>query len=75
MSAAVIAGCNAPPVFEAPKHIFNFVSFFVESFIERDVGFSVFLWRNARFNAFVTQRVSEPVGIITVTLLTRINRS
>jgi hypothetical protein len=30
VSAAVVSGMDAPPVFEAPEHVFDFVALFVE---------------------------------------------
>ena len=36
MGASVVAGVDAPPVFELAEHVLDFVTTFVERLIERD---------------------------------------
>lgn len=42
MGAAVVARCNASPVFEFTKHILDFVSLFVEHFVVAVLDFFCF---------------------------------
>ena len=64
MSTAVIAGRDTSPILEFPKHILDFVSLLIELSVELDFGFAVLLCRDAGFDAFLTQGISEPIGII-----------
>lgn len=66
MGAAVITGMDTPPIFEFSKHIFDFVAAFVERFVERNLQFSVGLWRDAWGNAALQQCITEPVGVISL---------
>jgi hypothetical protein len=45
--ATVVSGADAPPVFEAPEHVFNSVALFVEDGVMGDRGFPVGFRRNA----------------------------
>ena len=36
MGAAVVSGVDAPPVFEAPEHVFDLVALFIEDGVMRD---------------------------------------
>ena len=47
MFAEVVAGVNAPPVFKLAEHVFSFVAAFIERLVERNLQFSVGLWRDA----------------------------
>ena len=47
MGATVISGVDAPPVFEAPEHVFDLMALFVEDGVMRDRGFAVGFGRNA----------------------------
>ncbi len=60
----VIAHCNPSPVFNSAKHVFDFVTLFIEVFIIRDRPLSRFPGRYAGRNTFFRQSRSEPVGII-----------
>ena len=48
MGATVVSGVDAPPVFEAPEHVFDLVALVVEDGIMRDRGFAVWLWKECR---------------------------
>ena len=65
MCAAVIASCDAPPVFKFAKHILDLMALFVENFVVFDLYFSIFLRRNTGLDAFVLQDLPEPIRIIT----------
>jgi len=52
MSLAVIAGCDAPPIFEPSEHVFDFMPLTIEYFIVGNVRFTVLLWWNAWLYAF-----------------------
>ena len=41
MGATVVSGVDAPPVFEAPEHVFDLMALFVEDGVMRDRGFAV----------------------------------
>ena len=56
------AGVNAPPDFELAEHVFDFVAAFIERLVERNLQFSVGLWRDAWGDAAFQQSVAEPVG-------------
>jgi hypothetical protein len=47
VGATVVSGVNAPPVFEAPEHVFDLMALFVEGGVMRDRGFAVGFGRNA----------------------------
>ena len=58
------AGVNAPTDFELAKHVFDFVPAFIERLVERNLQFSVGLWRDAWGDASFQQRIAEPVGVV-----------
>ena len=59
MSASVISGSDAPPIFDPSEHVFYFVSLFIEFFIVSDFMFSVFAWRDTWFYILVLKRCPE----------------
>lgn len=64
MGAAVIAGCDAPPVLVFSKHVLNFMALFVEVHVIFDLPLAIFPWRNAGLDPFVLQGFPEPIGVI-----------
>ena len=64
MCAAIVAGCDPPPVFEFAKHVLDFVALFVEGRVVVDLPLAVVLWRNTRFDPLAPQGFPEPVDII-----------
>ena len=65
VSASVISGCNAPPVFKFCEHVFDFMTLLIKRFIILDFDFAVFFGWHAWLYAFSAQSVPEPIGIIT----------
>ena len=66
MGAAVVSGVDAPPVFEAPEHVFDSVALFVEDGVMRNRGFAVGFRRDAGGDAALGEGGAEPVGIVTL---------
>jgi hypothetical protein len=64
MRASIISCCDAPPVFEFPEHVLNFVALFVEGRIVSDLSLAVFPRRNTRLDPFFLQGFPEPISII-----------
>lgn len=64
MGAAVVAHGDAPPVFDASEHVFDFVALLVESFVIFDEGFAVAAGRNARLCTPGPECRPEPVAVI-----------
>lgn len=61
---SVITGGYAPPVFEAPEHVFDFVALFILGFAEVCRCLSAFAWRNAGRNVLGLEGISILVGIV-----------
>ena len=55
MGASVVAGVDAPPVFEAAEHVFDLVALPVEVAVVRDLLFAVGLGRDAGGDAALGQ--------------------
>ena len=66
MGATVVSGVDAPPVFEAPEHVFDLMALFVEDGVMRDRGFAVGFGRNAGGDAALGEGGAEPVGVVTL---------
>ena len=64
MCAAVVAGVDAPPVFQPAEHVLDLVPLAMERAVVRDGDFAVGLRRDARGDASLDVRVAEPVGVI-----------
>lgn len=64
MRAAVISGRYAPPVLQPAEHIFDLMALFIQSFIVRNLAFSVLLRGYARRDPLVQQAIPEPIGVI-----------
>ena len=64
MCATVIAHGNAPPVLDAPEHVFDFVALFIERFIVDARVFAPLSGRDAGHDSFFDQRRTEPVRVI-----------
>jgi len=64
VGTAVIACCDASPVLQFAKHIFDFVALFVEFLVVLYFYFSVLLRRDTWRDTFMTQSLSEPIRII-----------
>jgi len=64
MSAAVIARCDAPPVFEPSKGIFYFVTLFIERFVVSMLKLAVLFRWNAWIDPFFDQGVAKPIAVI-----------
>ena len=48
MGATVVSGVDAPPVFEAPEHVFDSVALFVEDGVYAGSRFCGWLWKECR---------------------------
>ena len=66
MGATVVSGVDAPPVFEAPEHVFDLMALFVEHGVMGDRGFAIGFGRNAGGDAALGQGGAEPVGVVTL---------
>lgn len=64
VGASVVAGCDAPPVFQAPEHDFDAVAAFVATLVVFDGFVPGFTAWNARFYALFPQGIAEPVGVV-----------
>jgi hypothetical protein len=64
VSAAVVACCDAPPVFEFGEHIFDLVALFIEDGVIGNEKFPVLFGRDAGSDALGLERRPEPVGSI-----------
>ena len=65
LCAAIISGCNAPPVLEFGKHILDFMTDAVMGFVEVYRFDPVTLRWNAGFYSGGVKGCSEPVGVVT----------
>lgn len=64
MGAAVISGGYTPPIFEAPEHIFDLMTLFVEGFVEAGREVTPLSWRDARRDPLGEQSLSEFIAVI-----------
>ena len=64
MRTAIIAGCNAPPVFQAAEHDFDGIAFAILPLIVWDGLLAVFPWRNARRDAAFEEGLAEPAAVV-----------
>ena len=64
MSASVIAGVYAAPVFELAEHVLDFMALSVECPVMRDGDFAIDLRGDAGLDALCNEGVTEPVGIV-----------
>jgi hypothetical protein len=64
MCASVIAGVDAPLVFEAPEHVFNFMLLPIKFSIVADRYFAIRSTRDAGGDAALIESFAEPVGIV-----------
>ena len=64
MSTAIIAGCNAPPVFQAAEHDFDGIAFAIPPFIVWDSLLAVSSWGNARGDAAFKKGLAEPAAVV-----------
>src|SRR3546814_5782096 len=64
MSAAVVAGMDASPVFEPAEHVLDLVPLAVEDTIMLDRLFAVGFRRDARRDAALGESLAEPVGVV-----------
>ena len=64
MGAAIIAGCDAAPVFEPTEGVFYFVTLFVEGLIIGMLDFAVPFRRDAGFDPLFDQGFAKPVAVI-----------
>ena len=65
MSAAVVTGVDAPPVFDFGEQVLDQVAFFVDRFVVVILNLAVGFWRDAWGDAARGQRSAEPVAVIT----------
>jgi hypothetical protein len=66
VGATVVSGMDAPPVFDSPEHVFDFVALFVEDGVTGDRGFPVGFRRNAGCDAALGEGGAEPIGVVTL---------
>ena len=66
MGATVVSGMDAPPVFDSPEHVFDFVALFVEDGVIGDHGSAVGFRRNAGCDAALGEGGAEPIGVVTL---------
>ena len=64
MGTSVITGCDASPVFELGKQIFDFVAGFVEHLAIFNWPFAVFLRRDTGCDVLLGQQIADFVTII-----------
>lgn len=64
LRAAIVSGCNAPPVLEFCKHVFDFMTDAVLGFVEVYRFDPVALWWDAGFYPGGVKGCSEPVGVV-----------
>jgi len=64
MGAAVISGCDAPPVFEPSKHDLDFVPLFIELLTKISWRASAFTRRNTGLNAFGGESAAKLIAIV-----------
>lgn len=74
MGASVVAGVDAPPVFEFAEHVFDLVPLSVECLIVGNLDFPVYSWGDTGFDAALAQGIAEPVGIVTLVSQERLGR-
>ena len=60
MGATVVAGVDAPPVFEAPEHVFDLVALFVEDGVMRDRDLPIGFRGDAGDDAALCEGGAEP---------------
>ena len=64
MGASVVAGVDAPPVFEASEHVLDPVTGFVEFLVIGDLLDAVRFRRDAGRNAARQQGGAQPIGVV-----------
>ena len=65
MRTTVVSGRYTPPILQPAKHVFDFMSMFIQGFVISDLSFSVLLWRNAGRDPLFKQAIPEPISVIT----------
>lgn len=64
MGAAIITGCDPPPIFQPSEGVFYFVTLFVELLVVGMLDLAVPFRRDARLDAFFDQGFAKPVAVI-----------
>ena len=64
MGAAIIARCDAPPVFEPSKGVFYSVTLFIERLVVGMLELAVLFRWNARIDPFLDQGFAKPIAVI-----------
>ncbi len=74
MGAAVVAGVDAPPIFQLAEHVLDLVALSVERLVMGYLDFSVwFLWDTGLIVA-TCKGIAEPVGIVSLVRQQRLRR-
>src|SRR5271156_5866373 len=64
VGAAVVAGVDAPPIFEATKHVFDPVTLFVEDGVIGDGDLPIGFRGDAGGEAALGEGSAEPIGVV-----------
>ena len=74
MSAAVVAGVNAPPIFQLAEHVLDLVALAVERPVMGYLDFPVSFKWDAGFIISICKGFSEPVGVVALVRQERLRR-
>ena len=66
MCASIVAGVDAPPIFELSKHVLDFMALPVETAVIWNLDFAVGFRGNARLNSAVSKGGAEPICVISL---------
>lgn len=64
MGAAIVARCDAPPIFEPSKGVFYSVTLFIERLVVGMLDFAVLFRWNARIDPFFDRGFAKPIAVI-----------
>ena len=64
VSASIVTGSDAPPIFELGEHVLDPVALLLERLVIRQRDFSAFGGRNAGFAAPLAEGRPEPIAVI-----------
>jgi len=65
MGTAIVAGGDAPPIFELGEHVLDFVALLIERLVIGQRDFPAFSGGYARLAAPFGESIPEPIAIIT----------